>query len=157
MYVGWLTGRAERAMWKMLVHVVRQLEIIVAKADQQQLLLFSNIFRSIPKHAEGLDGGAVDETLWQSPSSTSILPLRCPFFGGHTQVYINACIYIYTLYICMYICCRVNKWSTFSPLVGSISGPHFSFWAFIFYLDILLSAGRMRFLKKTNKASKKQT
>ena len=49
------------------------------------------------------------------------------------------CMYIY---IYLYAGCRVNKWSTFCPLLGQ----SLSTFSCLFYL--LLSAGRMKFLKK---------
>ena len=66
--------------------------------------------------------------------------------GKHT-LYIYICIYV-----CIYICCRVNNLAIISQQLG-----HLFFVVFLLFKNILLSAGRMRFLKKKQVLTKKKS
>ena len=61
-----------------------------------------------------------------------------------------------SLSLSIYICCRVKTWSKKKPFFESKIGPSsllFSF--FVFFKNILLSAGRMRFFRKSEEKRQK--
>ena len=52
--------------------------------------------------------------------------------------------------IYIYICCRVKTWSKNSLFLSQNLVQFFFFFLFLFFKNPLLSAGRMRFLRKTS-------
>ena len=63
----------------------------------------------------------------------------------HIDVCMHACIHLY-----IYICCRVKTWSKNSLFLSQNLVQGFSFFLFLFFKNPLLSAGRMRLLRKTS-------
>ena len=79
-------------------------------------------------------------------------------WGEHSELSFNVCTsYTYTYtYIYIYICCRVKTWSKTSLFCVKTWSKFSLFFLFLFFKNLLLSAWRMRFLRKTSKKKRKK-